>query len=198
MKYAFLVPMGQQMVPSLLFQQWLPFQKWLATNEDYAEICSVIGPSQVHTRDQLLKSIDAEWYIWVDADIKFSLPQIRQLMFTDELFVAGWYARSSDKGEIHSSVAIKNPTPPGYIQLHPSEVYHKKETFECDWTALGFAKIHQRVIDQLPQPYFTHKIIHGDLCAVDLSFCLAVYQHTKIKPKIIPSLNVGHIKWTVL
>ena len=166
MKYAFLIPMGQQMVPSLLFQQWLPFQKWLVKNEDYAEICSVIGPSQVHTRN--------------------------------ELFVAGWYARSSSEGDVHSSVGIKNSEGPGYTQLHPMEVYNKTDTFECDWTALGFAKIHQTVIDHLPEPYFTHKIINEDLCAEDLSFCMDVYQHTKIKPKIIPSLNVGHIKWTIL
>ena len=198
MKYAFLIPMGQQMVPSLLFQQWLPFQKWLVKNEDYAEICSVIGPSQVHTRNELLKSIEAEWYIWVDADIKFSIQQMRQLMDTNELFVAGWYARSSSEGDVHSSVGIKNTEGPGYTQLHPMEVYNKTDTFECDWTALGFAKIHQTVIDHLPEPYFTHKIINEDLCAEDLSFCMDVYQHTKIKPKIIPSLNVGHIKWTIL
>ena len=34
MKYAFLIPMGEQMVPQMLFTQWVPFQEWLATNED--------------------------------------------------------------------------------------------------------------------------------------------------------------------
>ena len=42
MKYAFLIPSGQQMVPNILFQQWVPFQEWLAKNEDGKIILSLI------------------------------------------------------------------------------------------------------------------------------------------------------------
>ena len=46
MKYAFLIPSGQQMVPNILFQQWVPFQEWLAKNED-GKIISMVASNQV-------------------------------------------------------------------------------------------------------------------------------------------------------
>ena len=53
MKYAFLIPSGQQMVPNILFQQWVPFQEWLAKNED-GKIISMVASNQTEGRNKLL------------------------------------------------------------------------------------------------------------------------------------------------
>ena len=79
MKYAFLIPMGEQMVPQMLFTQWVPFQEWLATNED-GKIFSVCSSNQIVGRNTLITNGNpydpfeflktVEWIISVDADIK--------------------------------------------------------------------------------------------------------------------------------
>ena len=100
MKYAFLIPSGQQMVPNILFQQWVPFQEWLAKNED-GKIFSMMGSNQTESRNKLLTqgkqstphefAKTVEWFILIDADIKFSLSQMQELMYSEEKFVSGWY-----------------------------------------------------------------------------------------------------------
>ena len=56
MKYAFLIPSGQQMVPNILFQQWVPFQEWLAKNED-GKIFSMVASNQTEGRNKLITKV---------------------------------------------------------------------------------------------------------------------------------------------
>ena len=207
MKYAFLIPSGHQMVPSLLFQQWVPFQEWLAKNED-GIIMNMVASNQIEGRNKLLTRGDqskpyefaktVEWFIFIDADIKFSLPQMQELMYSKELFVSGWYIFNPNNQTSLVGYWKDEPT-----LLSPDEIYRHKEMFEVDHVAGGFMKIHSSLIQQLEFPfYYVPKIERssGDSTwvAEDLIFSRNVYEKTGIRPKVIPTLKVGHVKWVVI
>jgi len=207
MKYAFLIPSGQQMVPALLFQQWVPFQEWLAKNED-GKIFSMMGSNQTESRNKLLTQGNqtnphefaktVEWFILIDADIKFSLSQMQELMYSEEKFVSGWYIFNPNNQTSLVGYWKDEPT-----LLSPEKVLSHKEIFEVDHVAGGFMKIHSSLVQQLEFPfYYVPKIERpsGDSTwvAEDLIFARNVYEKTGIKPKVIPTLKVGHVKWVTI
>ena len=207
MKYAFLIPSGQQMVPALLFQQWVPFQEWLAKNED-GKIINMVASNQTEGRNKLITQGNqsnphefaktVEWFIFIDADIKFSLQQMQELMYSEEKFVSGWYIFNPNNQTSLVGYWKDEPT-----VLSPKEVLSHKEIFEVDHVAGGFMKIHSSLIQQLEFPfYYVPKIERpsGETTwvAEDLIFARNVYEKTGIKPKVIPTLKVGHVKWTVI
>ena len=202
MKYAFLIPSGEQMVPQMLFTQWIPFQEWLTKNED-GKIFSLVASNQIVGRNTLitqsnpiepynfLKTID--WIIWVDADIKFSLPQMQQLMAVDEPVVSGWYISSP----------INQTSLVGYLKEHPvllssDEIYSHNEIFEVDFVASGFVKIHSSIYQKMDFPFYYSPKHHSTWINEDLLFFRNMYDQTGIKPKVIPELKVGHVKWTTI
>ena len=202
MKYAFLIPSGEQMVPQMLFTQWIPFQEWLTKNED-GKIFSLVASNQIVGRNTLitqsnpiepykfLKTID--WIIWVDADIKFSLPQMQQLMAVDEPVVSGWYISSPTN---QTSLV-------GYLKEHPvllssDEIYSHNEIFEVDFVASGFVKIHSSIYQKMDFPFYYSPKHNSTWINEDLLFFRNMYDQTGIKPKVIPELKVGHVKWTII
>ena len=60
----------------------------------------MMGSNQTESRNKLLTQGNqtnphefaktVEWFILIDADIKFSLSQMQELMYSEEKFVSGW------------------------------------------------------------------------------------------------------------
>ena len=199
MKYAFLIPMGEQMVPQMLFSQWVPFQEWLATNED-GKIFSLCSSNQIVGRNVLITNSNphdpfeflkiVEWIIWVDADIKFSLPQMQQLMSIDEPVVSGWYLSSPTNQTSLVGYFKEHPE-----LLNPDEIQMRDEIFEVDFVASGFVKIHSSVYQQMEFPFYYSPKLNDTWVNEDIEFYKNMYKQTGIKPKVVRDLKVGHIKW---
>ena len=199
MKYAFLIPMGEQMVPQMLFSQWVPFQEWLATNED-GKIFSLCSSNQIVGRNVLITNSNphdpfeflkiVEWIIWVDADIKFSLPQMQQLMSIDEPVVSGWYLSSPTNQTSLVGYFKEHPE-----LLNPDEIQMRDEIFEVDFITQGFAKIHSSVYQQMEFPFYYSPKLNDTFVTEDITFFKNMYEQTGIKPKVVRDLKVGHIKW---
>ena len=81
---------------------------------------------------------------------------------------------------------------------HMDRIKTKKEPFEVDYCGFGFTKISTKLIKQLQYPYFRQKVVnigqYTENVSEDASFCLDIAQKTGVKPKIIPSLKINHLK----
>ena len=119
-------------------------------------------------------------------------------MYSEEKFVSGWYIFNPNNQTSLVGYWKDEPT-----VLSPKEVLSHKEIFEVDHVAGGFMKIHSSLIQQLEFPfYYVPKIERpsGETTWVteDLVFARNVYEKTGVKPKVIPTLKVGHVKWVTI
>ena len=123
---------------------------------------------------------------------------MQELMYSEEKFVSGWYIFNPNNQTSLVGYWKDEPT-----VLSPKEVLSHKEIFEVDHVAGGFMKIHSSLIQQLEFPfYYVPKIERpsGETTWVteDLVFARNVYEKTGVKPKVIPTLKVGHVKWVTI
>ena len=193
MKYAFLIPMGEQMVPQMLFTQWVPFQEWLATNEDgkIFSLCSsnqIVGRNTLITNSNLFRSKQLNGLFG-----RWTLNFIPKLMSIDEPVVSGWYISSPS----HRNSLV------GYLKEHPEilneeEIQMRDEIFEVDFVASGFVKIHSSVFQQMEFPFYYSPKQEDTWINEDITFFKNMYEQTGIKPKVIRDLKVGHIKWVTI
>jgi len=77
-----------------------------------------------------------------------------------------------------------------------------------DWCGFGFVRMHRSILEEMDYPYFPLNEVGVDGCDdkkggtfdlrdlsfEDVSFCRNCYKKTKIKPLVVPSIRVAHLK----
>jgi hypothetical protein len=220
---AFLIPIDHRGIPGRLVTNLLNLHSWCHTHNcriltshglflNFARNYLATGAKGFgDTRPP-----DAEWLFWIDSDIEFSIEQIEALLSIppEHKFVTGWYrADDSDKAmvgnwdEDHFRENLHMPFVSAEWLTKKGEEDPKK-LFEMDWCGFGFTKIHRSIFEEMEYPYFplNHAFISdcddrkggkvdvNELIFEDVSFCRNCYEATKIKPVVVPSLKLGHLK----
>ena len=211
-KCTFLIPIGSG-INGQLISQFLSLQSWCDKNN--SSILIVNGKPHNFARNYLATGgkgflnpspPDSEWLFWIDSDIIFTIEQIEDMMSIDDSnkFCAGWYrSNSSDQvmcGLWDLDFFNKNLRIPFIAGkwIEQKAIENPNRFIEVDFTGFGFVKMHRDVISNMNYPYFTLNIQkigdYSDLSSEDVSFCLNCNDQTGIRPKIIPRLQVGHLK----
>ena len=205
-KLAICIPTSTS-VSAKLFSQWIDLSAWCAlreipiltisnrTHNDARNWLATAGGGFKNPKEIFTK-IDA--FIWIDSDQVFNPTQLEILINSKEKFVTGWYM----KGETPMVARWNEKTflQTGYMDFLKEEelTNSKKDLIDIDYCGFGFTKTHKDVFSDLTYPYFTNKIVqigkYTENVSEDASFCL----DAGIKPKVIPSLRVGHLKEMVI
>jgi len=210
-KYAFLSPVGS-LISGKNIKCYLELQKF-ASKHNFP-LLVMQGRTHADARNALSTGghgflnpyylVDqVENFIWIDSDHYFESKHIEQLMNTDYPFCAGWYlSHPSAAGEKDVAAGYWDPE---YFKikmemrfLDSSTVKNTKNDIMVDFTGFGFVKINTSLFKSLDYPFFRHDIHRigdwEDNSSEDVSFCLNVYNKTGIKPMIISSLKISHLK----
>ena len=220
--YIFLTPIAGGISGNIV-PQYLKLQSWCDKNNSAILTCHGLflnfarnflatgGKGFVDTSPP-----DAEWLIWIDSDIQFSIEQIEALISvpSEYKFVTGWY-RSN-----YSDQAMVGNWDEDFFRKHHHMPFTSVEWLteiaknepeklvRVDWCGFGFTKVHRSIFEDMEYPYFPlneakiedckkvngDKFLLRDLSFEDVSFCQNCYETTKIKPVIVPRLRVGHYK----
>tara|TARA_R100000005_G_C4965777_1_gene180650 strand:+ start:239 stop:874 length:636 start_codon:yes stop_codon:yes gene_type:complete len=207
MKYAFCIPIYNT-ISGRLLPQFLNLQDW--SKQLDGEIFTVVGRTHVDGRNWLCtdgggfknpnKLLDkCDYIVWIDADQQFNYQQLNKLLQCEEDFCAGWYIKDLSGIAMIADWDEEKFKDNGVMNFyHMDRIKTKKEPFEVDYCGFGFTKISTELIKQLEYPYFRQKVVnigkYTENVSEDASFCLDIAQKTGVKPKIIPSLKINHLK----
>ena len=186
--------------------QWFAFAAWCGINK--VEILTVANRTHNDARNWLATGgggfeqpkqlIDTCYQIvFIDSDQVFNLEQVKTLIEHRGDFVSGWYLKGDtpmaarwDEDKFLSTGTMDF--------LTVDELKSSTKDIEVDYCGFGFAKIKSRMLRQMSYPYFTNKQTtigeYTENISEDASFCL----DAPIKPTIIPTLRVGHLKEIVI
>ena len=207
MKYAFLIPIYNT-ISGRLLPQFLNLQDW--SNHLNGEIFTVVGRTHVDARNWLCtdgggytnptKLIDRfDYLVWIDVDQEFNYQQLRTLLDFNSDFCSGWYVKEL------SGTAMIADWDEDYFKsnfqmrfYHQDEIKQKKEPFEVSYCGFGFTKVSTSILKRLEYPYFRQRLVdvgkYSENVSEDATFCLDVWDMLNIKPTIIPSLKINHLK----
>ena len=135
--------------------------------------------------------------MFIDSDQVFTLKDVKTLIEHPGDFVSGWYIKGNTPMVARWDEDKFMRT--GFMDfLKQDELNSTKEDIEVDCCGFGFTKIKTSVLSKMSYPYFTNKQTtigkYSENISEDASFCL----DAPIKPIIIPTLRVGHLKETVI
>jgi hypothetical protein len=209
----FLVPIDHRGIQGKLFPQYLELQSWCDKNN--SAILTVSGLFLNFARNYLAtgggglndpKPPEAKWLFWIDSDIDFTIEQVETLLAVPEehKFCNGWYRSDySDNamcGMWDEDFFDKNSYMPFLSAKELTEIAKEDPhaMIQVDFTGFGFTRLASSIIEQMEYPYFTlnvHDLKKGkEMSFDDISFCQNCEKETGIKPWVIPSLRVGHLK----
>jgi hypothetical protein len=220
--YIFLTPIGGGISGNIL-PQYLKLQSWCDRNNSAILTCHGLflnfarnylatgGKGFVDTSPP-----NAEWLVWIDSDIQFSIEQIEDLVSvpSEYKFVTGWYRSNySDQsmvGHWDEDFFRKHHHMPFTSVKWLTEIAKNEpdKLVQVDWCGFGFTKVHRSIFEDMQYPYFPlneakiedcekgngDKFTLRDLSFEDVSFCQNCYEATQIKPIVVPRLRVGHYK----
>jgi hypothetical protein len=209
----FLVPIDHRGIQGKLFPRYLELQSWCDKNN--SAILTVSGLFLNFARNYLAtgggglndpKPPEAKWLFWIDSDIDFTIEQVETLLAVPEehKFCNGWYRSDySDNamcGMWDEDFFDKNSYMP-FLSVKKLTEIAKEDPhamIQVDFSGFGFTRLASSIIEQMEYPYFTlnvHDLKKGkDMCFDDVSFCQNCEKETGVKPWVIPSLRVGHLK----
>ena len=209
----FLVPIDHRGIQGKLFSQYLQLQSWCDRNN--SAIFTVNGLFLNFARNYLAtggkgltdpRPPEAKWLFWIDSDIAFTIEQVEKLLSVPEehKFCNGWYVQdSSDNamcGMWDEDFFSTNYHMPFFSANILTQIGQEKPDtlIEADFTGFGFTRLASSIIEQMVYPYFTLNIQElgefRDMTFDDVSFCQNCENQTGVKPLIVPSLRVGHLK----
>jgi hypothetical protein len=212
LKCVILIPIGNS-IDGQLIPQLLELQTWC--NQNNSKILTIYGRPHNFARNGLATGLkgftnpsppDAEWLIWIDSDIVFTIKQLEDLLSINEdhKFVSGWYQSNiSDEvmcGNMDKDYFDKYQSMPFLSAKSLIEETNKNIGFaiKVDFVGFGFCKIHRSIIEKMEYPYFTLNLQeysgYKDISAEDVSFCQNCNNQTGIRPIVVGRLKVGHLK----
>ena len=146
---------------------------------------------------------EVEYFIFIDEDIQFTLTDIERLKAANSDFCCGCYSWPGSKEIISGGRwdLEEFKTTHRIPLIKEDEVKGKVEPIKVDFVAMGFTKIKADIFERIQYPFFFLKeqSIDGyrDLSYEDVSFCQKVFDATGIKPDLIPTIRLGHLKEVV-
>lgn len=156
---------------------------------------------------QFLETHDAEWLLWVDADMAFeheALPQLLASADADKRPVVGGLCFGASYGRLFPTIYQFVQTEAGGVSTVRVNEYPDDALVACGATGAAFLLIHRRVLEAMRErafnasfPWFQETELAGQPAGEDITFCIRagvcgfpVYVDTGVK--------IGHHKSTVL
>ena len=134
--------------------------------------------SQVQNKNLSAKDLDADYLLFVDPGLVFSLDDFMLLMASDKEVVCGAYLAGPDR--IPSA---------GYRRVGTDE----RGLHPVDWVGMGFTLIKRAVFESMPYPYFAMPVVHDgeEPLSEDLYFCRKtgreVFLHHDVQARFLPA-----------
>ena len=198
-------------ISAVLFNQWIGLSTWCGKNKipiltinnrthNDARNWLATGGGGFKNPNELVDKID--WIVWIDSDQVFDLEDLKKLIRCKEKFCTGWYLKGDTpmvaRWDEETFIKTGNMAFLSKDELEQS----KGKLIEVSYCGFGFTKTHSDLFRNLTYPFFRNKVVKvGDYLenvSEDASFCLDVYRHMKIKPKVISDLKIGHLKEMVI
>ena len=192
-------------VSANLFGQFMQMSGWCAVNK--VEVITIPNRTHVDARNWLAtagggfenpKQLIDKCYqiVFIDSDQVFNLEQLKQLIEHPGKFVTGWYVK--EKTPMVARWDEEKFMKSGYMDFLTVEELSGDKDIEVDYCGFGFTKIKTELLNKMNYPYFTQKQVtiggKSENVSEDASFCL----DSPIKPIVVPSLRVGHLKEQVI
>jgi len=193
-------------VSAELMAQFMQMAGWCALNK--VEVITVANRTHADARNWLVTGgggfakprtlIDSCYQIvFIDSDQVFTLAQLKELIEHPGDFVTGWYLKG--KTPMVARWDEEKFMKSGHMDfLSVKELEEAEYGISVDYCGFGFTKIKTSVLGKMNYPYFTQKqVTIGGLSenvSEDASFCL----DCPVKPLVVPSLRVGHLKERVV
>ena len=193
-------------VSAELIGQWFQVAAWCGLNN--VEIITVANRTHNDARNWLVtggggfknpRQLIENCYqiVFIDSDQTFMIEQLKELIEHEGDFVSGWYMKG--KTPMLARWDKKHFLDNGHMEfLSVKEIEESEDDIEVDYCGFGFTKIKSAILRQMEYPFFTNKQMKigkfTENCSEDASFCL----DCPVKPTVIPTLRVGHLKEVVI